>query len=149
MSLAMRPNEVNTEVQYDCKVRRQAVIFFMREHSSAMRFCAKRFLLSVAAYRWERIGKIALTRTMSPEKSAVMVGTVILAFTWRLGIKSRGNEIWRHLIQELLKKCSQNVRCIVKGYFTGSLCEGIRFERIASTAGVYTHGDFQLRKPSP
>ena len=28
MSLAMRPNEVNTEVQYDCKVRRQAVIFF-------------------------------------------------------------------------------------------------------------------------
>lgn len=27
MSLAMRPNEVNTEVQYDCKVRRQAVIF--------------------------------------------------------------------------------------------------------------------------
>ena len=58
MSLAMRPNEVNTEVQYDCKVRRQAVIFFMRKHSSAMRFCAKRFLLSVAAYRWERIGKI-------------------------------------------------------------------------------------------
>ena len=29
MSLAMRPNEVNTEVQYDCKVRRQAVIFFI------------------------------------------------------------------------------------------------------------------------
>ena len=27
MSLAMRPNEVNTEVQYDCKVRHQAVIF--------------------------------------------------------------------------------------------------------------------------
>ena len=26
MSLAMRPNEVNTEVQYDCKVRHQAVI---------------------------------------------------------------------------------------------------------------------------
>ena len=24
MSLAMRPNEVNTEVQYDCKVRHQA-----------------------------------------------------------------------------------------------------------------------------
>ena len=68
MSLAMRPNEVNTEVQYDCKVRLQAVIFFMREHSSSMRFCAKRFLLSVAACRWERIGKIALTRTVSPEK---------------------------------------------------------------------------------
>ena len=29
MSLAMRPNEVNTEVQYDCKVRRQAVIIFI------------------------------------------------------------------------------------------------------------------------
>ena len=29
MSLAMRPNEVNTEVQYDCKVRHQAVIFFI------------------------------------------------------------------------------------------------------------------------
>ena len=29
MSLAMRPNEVNTEVQYDFKVRRQAVIFFI------------------------------------------------------------------------------------------------------------------------
>ena len=27
MSLAMRPNEVNIEVQYDCKVRHQAVIF--------------------------------------------------------------------------------------------------------------------------
>ena len=31
MSLAMRPNEVNTEVQYDCKVRRQAVIFLYTE----------------------------------------------------------------------------------------------------------------------
>ena len=29
MSLAMRPNEVNTEVQYDCKVKHQAVIFFI------------------------------------------------------------------------------------------------------------------------
>ena len=29
MSLAMRPNKVNTEVQYDCKVRHQAVIFIM------------------------------------------------------------------------------------------------------------------------
>ena len=29
MSLAMRPNEVNIEVQYDCKARRQAVIFFI------------------------------------------------------------------------------------------------------------------------
>ena len=29
MSLAMRPNEVNIEVQYDCKVRHQAVIFFI------------------------------------------------------------------------------------------------------------------------
>ena len=37
----------------------------------------------------------------------------------------------------------------MKGYFTRDLCEGIRFERIASTAGVYTHGDFRLRKPSP
>ena len=37
----------------------------------------------------------------------------------------------------------------MKGYLTGNLCEGIRFERIASTAGVYTHGDFRLRKPSP
>ena len=27
MSLAMRPNEMNIEVQYDCKVRHQAVIF--------------------------------------------------------------------------------------------------------------------------
>ena len=27
----MRPNEVNTEVQYDCKVRRQAVIFLYTE----------------------------------------------------------------------------------------------------------------------
>ena len=85
MSLAMRPNKVNTEVQYDCKVRHQAVIFFMREHSSTMRFCAKWFLPSVAAYRSERIEKIALTKTMSPEKSAVMVGTVILVFTWRFG----------------------------------------------------------------
>ena len=31
MSLAMRPNEVNTEVQYDCKVRHQAVIFLYAE----------------------------------------------------------------------------------------------------------------------
>ena len=31
MSLAMRPNEVNTEVQYDCKVRLQAVIFLYTE----------------------------------------------------------------------------------------------------------------------
>lgn len=31
MSLAMRPNEVNTEVQYDCKVRHQAVIFLYTE----------------------------------------------------------------------------------------------------------------------
>ena len=37
----------------------------------------------------------------------------------------------------------------MKGYFTGSLYEGIRFWRIASTAGVYTHGDFRLKKPSP
>ena len=29
MSLAMRPNEVNTEVQYDCKLKHQAVIFFI------------------------------------------------------------------------------------------------------------------------
>ena len=29
MSLAMRPNEVNTEVQYGCKVSHQAVIFFI------------------------------------------------------------------------------------------------------------------------
>ena len=31
MSLAMRPNEVNTEVQYGCKVRHQAVIFLYTE----------------------------------------------------------------------------------------------------------------------
>ena len=31
MSLAMRPNEVNTKVQYDCKVRHQAVIFLYAE----------------------------------------------------------------------------------------------------------------------
>ena len=31
MSLAMRPNEVNTEVQYDCKVRHQAAIFLYTE----------------------------------------------------------------------------------------------------------------------
>ena len=31
MSLAMRPNEVNTKVQYDCKVRHQAVIFLYTE----------------------------------------------------------------------------------------------------------------------
>ena len=31
MSLTMRPNEVNTEVQYDCKVRHQAVIFLYTE----------------------------------------------------------------------------------------------------------------------
>ena len=30
MSLAMRPNEVNTEVQYDCKVRLQAVFFYVK-----------------------------------------------------------------------------------------------------------------------
>ena len=29
MSLAMRPNDVNANVQYDCKVRHQAVIFFI------------------------------------------------------------------------------------------------------------------------
>ena len=32
MSLAMRPNEVNTEVQYDCKVRHQAVISVSYTH---------------------------------------------------------------------------------------------------------------------
>ena len=31
MSLAMRPNEVYTEVQYDCKVRHRAAIFFYTE----------------------------------------------------------------------------------------------------------------------
>jgi hypothetical protein len=30
----------------------------------------------------------------------------------------------------------------MKGYFTGSLCEGIRFERIASTASVATPAIF-------
>ena len=41
------------------------------------------------------------------------------------------------------------VHCKAKGYFTGSPCRGIRFERIASTAGMATHGDFRLKKPSP
>lgn len=36
MSLAMRPNEVNTEVQYDCKVRRQAVIYGGTEHEKEL-----------------------------------------------------------------------------------------------------------------
>ena len=31
MSLAMRPNKVNIEVQYDCKVRHQAVILLYTE----------------------------------------------------------------------------------------------------------------------
>ncbi len=42
-----------------------------------------------------------------------------------------------------------NVRCKVKGYFTGRPMKEYDFERIASTAGVRTHGDFRVKEPRP
>ena len=36
----------------------------------------------------------------------------------------------------------------MKGYFTRNLCEGIRFKRIASTAGVYTQR-FPIKETLP
>ena len=46
-------------------------------------------------------------------------------------------------------KRHKNVRCIVKRNYYGEKPREYDFERIASTAGVRTHGDFRVKEPRP
>ena len=89
MALAILPKEMNTkvhEVQYDCKVKHQAVIFFIcrAKGGGSLRHCLKRFRLA-GAYLFFRCRFLSSTRALTEDcgmscRNAIMTFLVLPAY---------------------------------------------------------------------